>query len=735
MAGPGVRIHGSGPRSLGGGPGGEDYLVRLFHQALREPSSQNEHLLQQAYHARFPQGQMFGSGGAAGGAGGTQMNVAASALTTAANQLSTAARQLVQASVASRSSAAVQAGGSLALMRSLRGERLSVPSTLTGGGGGGGGRGGGFFHPHRFPGHMGRFARGATMLGEALGLPEGLMMPLGIAGAIAGLGYESLRYKTQLGGLAMGFANEAQPLAQLQDRIYALARAGSFSGAAATSRFFPGNFHTPGWMLGLGLGPLDAAQILDQFGIAPTSGNQAETFVKQLRTMALSPAFAGMNQGSVIGFARSMAGLGQEKPVGAGPLGPVSTGLAFILEEAVRKGMDRAQIMQSIQQSIQHMSGTALGISPTLTMTLFNRMLLSGVPGARTGQFQQNAFQSLQQAASQIGSNSPITTFALGAFAHATSQAALKKIMGPELYGAIAGTKAGRLQLQDIVSAAKGGNIGLAQGVIRSILSGNPPGYEEFVRRNFGSVLGGVNPNSLQGRAILGNLFGNQNLPYVLQTSPSGRLGTPEATARFLTSGNQIPFQYTGDYRKELEASGAPKALVDAVIKAGQAYGIDPRVLLAQMYAESGFNMHAVRRNKNGTYDIGPAQINSATARDYSISNLNLLENPDVAAIIEADIIKKRGIQGYNPHNPQEVPKFIAGYRHVFGGNYTNVPETFGMTAAAAQDAMTGAAQSFSVFGSRISAASEKMSGLAGSIDSMETAIKRFIDMMNTKGF
>lgn len=82
---------------------------------------------------------------------------------------------------------------------------------------------------------------------------------------------------------------------------------------------------------------------------------------------------------------------------------------------------------------------------------------------------------------------------------------------------------------------------------------------------------------------------------------------------------------------------------------ASQGYGIPEKVLKAVAKTESGFNVNAVNRNKNGSHDIGIMQINSAwlpTLEKYGINEESLKDactNVKVGAWILSNNAKKLG--------------------------------------------------------------------------------------------
>lgn len=76
----------------------------------------------------------------------------------------------------------------------------------------------------------------------------------------------------------------------------------------------------------------------------------------------------------------------------------------------------------------------------------------------------------------------------------------------------------------------------------------------------------------------------------------------------------------------------------------GQRYNINPYLLGAIAKTESNFNANAVRKNKNGTRDIGVMQINSLWLPElakYGISEQHLFD-PCVNIAVGAWILRQR---------------------------------------------------------------------------------------------
>lgn len=84
----------------------------------------------------------------------------------------------------------------------------------------------------------------------------------------------------------------------------------------------------------------------------------------------------------------------------------------------------------------------------------------------------------------------------------------------------------------------------------------------------------------------------------------------------------------------------------NAFIEAGKVYKLNPKLLWAIAYKESRFNPKAINKaNKNGTYDIGLMQINSAhldwLKKDYGITEKDLFSKPKINIYVGALILRK----------------------------------------------------------------------------------------------
>ena len=85
-------------------------------------------------------------------------------------------------------------------------------------------------------------------------------------------------------------------------------------------------------------------------------------------------------------------------------------------------------------------------------------------------------------------------------------------------------------------------------------------------------------------------------------------------------------------------------AVADCVEAASRRHGVNPDLLLAILRVESDLVPHAVRRNPNGSIDVGIAQINSihfSRLREYGLESAHLLD-PCVGTYVAAWHLKNQ---------------------------------------------------------------------------------------------
>jgi soluble lytic murein transglycosylase-like protein len=101
--------------------------------------------------------------------------------------------------------------------------------------------------------------------------------------------------------------------------------------------------------------------------------------------------------------------------------------------------------------------------------------------------------------------------------------------------------------------------------------------------------------------------------------------------------------------------------------KAGNLYGINPKLLYAVAKVESGFNPQAIDYDKNGSYDFGVMQINSSwykVIKPYWNYLANPCYNVEVGAWILKNCYKEfhktvNALECYNSGKPYGDIKYV----------------------------------------------------------------------------
>lgn len=121
--------------------------------------------------------------------------------------------------------------------------------------------------------------------------------------------------------------------------------------------------------------------------------------------------------------------------------------------------------------------------------------------------------------------------------------------------------------------------------------------------------------------------------------------------------------------------------IATCLMMAAQTYNVPPAVMLGIMRVEGGRVGQAVGPNKNGTYDLGPMQINTLWARklsshwnvSYETAFRMIKDDPCVNVSVAAWILRQRLNESGNltlaiAHYHSKTPKFGYVYaRKVIG--------------------------------------------------------------------
>lgn len=759
---PTININGGG--TGGGGGGGRSAagrsLADVLNDLLRHPSMALEREFQVRWHSLMPNSGMFGGSNAGpeiaglartlaqlgpkyGGAnaraafptgGGWQM---ASSTAQAAASVATAAAR-VAAAAATMSARGAGGGG--------------FGGGAGGGGGGGAGGAGGPFGTHA--NHvlhglgLGRLARAGRFAGAfgRLGALGRVLGGIGLAGAAA---YEVATLPQAFAGLEGKALGGSKLYADTKTRAFELARGGGASAEDLFGSIYPGSLKVPPWMRAMGLGPGAALQSLGAYGILPSNARTAQRLMSNLRMYGLSPAFAGMPEGTVEATARAGAGIGIANPTS--PQGYLAA-ISRILEEAVSKGMDRARVLNSLNETFDRMSTNASGLNREGTLNLFHQLMTSGLPGGRTGALQAQAISGIEGAIGGLGNNpaSSVLMFQAMQRAGLKDQASLRRFLGPETYDSIAGTHAGRFMLQGITTEMGAGRAGIAMSYLREAMRGHPARFASLMHSalpSFGdqyvSALAGSNVTGMGMAGFLGTIFGDH--------IGKGEIGA--RTGMFTTGMMQklgsplfSNFYEGNDYASMLKAAGVPANLVGDFVDAGRKYGMNPVVLAALARTEnSGFN---AKLGGPGV-GIGIGQITQRTARSFGfVDDEEMLKDPRANIFTMAGILAKlqhkkggnilNAIGAYGPQTPggpeTEMNHFIANLQKMTGT--AGLPEdVFHMNAAAGQSLLYGASASFHEFGTNIDWVNQHLQGFAATLTDTGIKVKEIVNWAHDRIF
>jgi transglycosylase-like protein with SLT domain len=297
------------------------------------------------------------------------------------------------------------------------------------GGGRGGGGGGGF------GGGAGPRPGGADEPFDEVeaGVAAGIAAKAGKASAMLLAAYEIIKLPVSIAHAVASASSAADPARQLRYSAYAMGRAGGFSGAGLESEFYsgPGGVPAP-WMEQLGLGPTEAMAPVKGYGIAPRSVRGGVGIARALGGLQMyNPGLSGLPDGMAAASAANAAkygllpgigstGLlsggdtynsrGSEGVAAAYPIERFGKQLSDILAPAVTMGLNRAEILRSIDASVAASArgGSASGASYGDTAGWMSRFY--GMPGGRTGELGAATLTGMASSAAKIGTDPAATS-------------------------------------------------------------------------------------------------------------------------------------------------------------------------------------------------------------------------------------------------------------------------------------------------------------------------------------
>ena len=538
------------------------------------------------------------------------------------------AREILAESYSNISAAAQYAPGAKGMvMRAVVARRAAKARMAAGGGFYGGGAGGG---GSGIGGGKGGFGGGffGTAAGGAIGdmfeLGAAALDPLAAAAAVGGAVYE---VPHAISAIYNGAYNAAKPYINLRRTAGAYGLNAVTSGQSILHQFYRSHGAAPSLMQAYGLSGQDAFNILGQYGIVPRSASSAARTVGKIAGMGFMPGLAGMGTDTYATIARMQGEYG-----GQG----YTKKFQKVMEDAVAVGTDRSRIFQSMRTLLQQnvTQGGFTGGARSAT-AIFNRMMTSGAPAARTGASELAFSTSLSSTGRNLGLN-PTTSIPVyrAMMAHGgmpNTPAKLKSLIGEANYNKLVATPAGARLAQDIMNAP---NAFVAQRFLGQYYSTHQHQLAA-IDKKYGYFTHG--PSSLRD------------------------LGFSAATGAPLSASVQYLSGFGGNTSNYGAGASASPLVMNALASASKKTGMPVSFLYGLAGGESSFKTNAVNGSHIGLGQMGPAALASV-----GMSGANML-NPKTAALASAKYMAQMyGL--FNGHHLSAQQHLVDAYDAYYWG-------------------------------------------------------------------
>ena len=348
---------------------------------------------------------------------------------------------------------------------------------ISAGGGGFGGVGGGGFGPGAAGSGGGGITAGEAVEGGGVfSLLKRYIAPIAAVTAVATAPW----WLTKLSNKVVRGASPYMPLSQQMGRF---GRAYGGNKLSFMNQIMPrGGKALPTWMLTSGIMPDQVAGIMGSYGAPIGSLSKFKQIMGAVGYANNMNGFGGMSkniyagilgQGAAMGILPSAARKGVSVSLGgmtSSISGPVSSDHRYmtlwgrVMQTAVKSGLNRAEVLQSMKHSLSQAVGTSgLGVSARSVLGFGARLMTSGAPSMRTGAGILSMEGNLQRGSMSVG-KLPVQTMAFMEYERKmnhghlpTSIGGIKRILGSREYAALSKTKAGRMALANIAKLGKNG--------------------------------------------------------------------------------------------------------------------------------------------------------------------------------------------------------------------------------------------------------------------------------------
>ena len=433
-------------------------------------------------------------------------------------------------------------------------------AALPGGGGGGGGHG-----PIPLLGGFG-FPRAAGALGRMLGIGVGAY----IAGEVS---KEVVTAPQTFLGLESSAVGASMPYIDFRRGVFAAARSGGFGGAGLYDTLKPG-LSPAQWAANAGYSSLGALRLIQGFGVSPTGAGQAAGMGTALAGMGYLPFMGGVDTSAHMRLMGSLGLVGANGDAITQHAGQLSD----IFANATARGMNKADVLRSIDAGVAMMSRNGAGVVNTQNLADF-LFHFGNSPSARSGEMGMSVAAGLQSANASVGAN-PLPTMLYGQFAmrnfrtRGGIRAFMDRTMGAGSYDTFLRNNPGGGALLDaLTQSVRQGNAVMAGKYAADLISGNPTAqYAILGDSPYIQAL----PASMRPAAAAGLLGMNTALPLLNYQHGTGIAGASP----------YVPGQ-EGAYAAGLRAQGVRPDLIPGMLAAAKRQGMNPILLGAVLGMES----------------------------------------------------------------------------------------------------------------------------------------------------
>jgi hypothetical protein len=583
-------------------------------------------------------------------------------------------------------------------------------------------------------------------IAELLG-PEAVGAALGI-GAIGAAAKGVYSGPSMINNFASSLMAGQKPYMDYMLNSSRLAGQFGMSGTSLRGAVFNPGAKMRSWMIREGVTGPDALKLLGAGGTPVTSANATST-LKALRGAQLSPYLRGLSD-SELGSIRS-----------TGTLAGVTTGTGSNLTQYLDKfsvavakgtevGVNRATVLRGITSSLSTLAahGAMIGGGGIGGVTsLYTKMMMGGMPGARSGQMQASFMGNLSSATRNMTSSPSRMTYMMQYMQHMngghmpTTAAQFGKIFGKKTLAGInassgekhildSGLRAirsgnvygGMLQLDKVMPAAD--TLKMAQWVASTMPSGTGMKLPLIAGLTTGTISQTASATYRRIHKSVAVSFGNSQMNYV--HTPQGAVGVYAHGSNWRKNNNpgDVMMPGTGLYNSYKTMGAGYRAMAHSI----HSYGLDTVAGIVRKY--TGASSASEIKNISHSLGVGGNQkinLNSKAEMAKLVAQMAIWEQKHV----HPGTLTGR-VRGYLDHPgdasllaPSSVSRArMLHYHQLVGSSIAGIKAAKEKTGLSAPTVKT--LQSLSEWTSKVESSTQSVLGFGSHLDHTIPAIEAF---------